>query len=183
MFSSLHYLCGLRSALFSLSYLLLPFVSNKNSYHRRRPFDLITSPHKTDIYKKEKEKVIQSTATLWKCVPENTKNTASVSDSMFFGVSYSLPSYSLPSYSLPLFLYLTPSLPQPVKLPGWKVHTYKLPNSIFDGQIANRLSILCILTEVLSHAHAKRRKGGDVNGFKFTTFIGRFRCDGPLYIA
>ena len=173
MFSSLHYLCGLRSALFSLSYLLLPFVSNTNPYHRRRPFDLITSPQKTDVYKKEKEKVIQSTATLWKCVPENTKNTASVSDSMFFGVSYSLPSYSLPSYSLPsyslpsyslpsyslpLFLYLTSSLPQPVKLPGWKVHTYKLPNSICDGHITNRLSILCILIEVLPRTHAKRAK-------------------------
>ena len=83
---------------------------------------------------------------------------------MFFGVSYSLPSYSLPSYSLPLFLYLTSSLPQPVKLPGWKVHTYKLPNSIFDGQIANRLSILCILTEVFSHAHAKGGGGKEWGG-------------------
>ena len=39
----------------------------------------------------------------------------------------------------------------------------------------NLLSILCILTEVLLHAHAKRRKG--FNDFKSCTFIGRFPCD------
>ena len=48
---------------------------------------------------------------------------------------------------------LTPSLPQPVKFLGWKVHTYTPPNSIFDGHITNLLWILCILIEIFSRAH------------------------------
>ena len=72
---------------------------------------------------------------------------------------------------------LTPYLPKLVKYPGWKVHSYKLANSIFDGPIITLLLILYILVEVLSHAHAKR--GKSLNGFKFGTSIGRFsewRC-------
>ena len=51
-------------------------------------------------------------------------------------------------------LELTPSLPQPVIFPGSKVHTYVPPNSIFDGPVTNLPSILCILIEILSRAHA-----------------------------
>ena len=36
-----------------------------------------------------------------------------------------------------------PSLPQPVNFPGGKVHTYTPANSISDGPITNRLSVLC----------------------------------------
>ena len=53
---------------------------------------------------------------------------------------------------------LTTSLPQPVKSPGWKVHTYTPANSIFDGPITNLLSTLCILIEILSRAQAKGAK-------------------------
>ena len=53
---------------------------------------------------------------------------------------------------------LTPSLPQPVKFRGWKVHTYTPANSIFDGPITNGLSILTILIEILSWAYAKEEK-------------------------
>ena len=55
------------------------------------------------------------------------------------------------------------------------MHTYTLANSIFDGPITTLLSILCILVEVLSRAHAK--KGKCRNDFKFGTFIGRFSSD------
>ena len=70
---------------------------------------------------------------------------------------------------------LTPSLPQPVKFPGWKVHTYTPPNSIFDGPITNLLWILSIFIEICSCAHAKR--GQSLNGFRFGSFIGRFPSD------
>ena len=49
-------------------------------------------------------------------------------------------------------------------------------NSIFDGAITNLLSIPFILIEVLSRAHAKRRKG--LINFKFGTVIDRFPSDG-----
>ena len=47
---------------------------------------------------------------------------------------------------------LTPSLLQPVKVLGWKVHTCKLANSFFDGPITNLLSILSTFIEILSCA-------------------------------
>ena len=55
------------------------------------------------------------------------------------------------------------------------MHTYTPANSIFDGPIATRLSILCILVEVLSPAHAKREESH--NDFKFASSIGRFQSD------
>ena len=55
---------------------------------------------------------------------------------------------------------ITPSLPQPVQFPGSKVHTYTLANSICDGPVTNLLSILCILIEILSCAHARGMGGG-----------------------
>ena len=35
-----------------------------------------------------------------------------------------------------------PRSPQPLKFPGWKVHTWTPSNSIFDGPITNLLSII-----------------------------------------
>ena len=57
-------------------------------------------------------------------------------------------------------LLLTPSLPQPVRFPGSKVHTYTLANSMFDGPITNLLSILSISIEVLPGTHAAGGGGG-----------------------
>ena len=54
-------------------------------------------------------------------------------------------------------------------------------NSISDSPITNPLSILCILIEVLSRAHAKGEKS--LNDFKFGTFNGRFPCDGAASMA
>ena len=44
---------------------------------------------------------------------------------------------------------LTPSLPQPVKCLGWKVHAHLPPDSIFGGPITNLFSISSILIEIL----------------------------------
>ena len=76
---------------------------------------------------------------------------------------------------------LTPSLPRLVKFLGWKVIIYTPANSVFDGPMTNLLSILRILTEVLSHAHAKRGKG--LINFKFGTFIDRFPSDAATSMA
>ena len=62
---------------------------------------------------------------------------------------------------------LTSSLPQPVQVPGWKVYTYTPADSIFDGPVTNLLSILCILIEVLSRAHAE---GGKPSWFQIRYF-------------
>ena len=78
---------------------------------------------------------------------------------------------------LVLSLYqLPPSLPQPVKFQGWKVHTYVPADSIFDDPVTNLLSTLCNLTEILSSAHAKGGKSR--NGFKLGTFTSRVPSDG-----
>ena len=57
-------------------------------------------------------------------------------------------------------------------------------NSIFDGPVTSLLSILCILLEVLSLAHAKvcvgggsLHVGGSLHDFKFSTFVGHFLSD------
>ena len=44
------------------------------------------------------------------------------------------------------------------KISWLKKHTYTPANSVFDGPITNLLSILCILIEILSRAHAKEEK-------------------------
>ena len=44
------------------------------------------------------------------------------------------------------------------KISGLKSAQYTPANSIFEGPTTNRLSILFILMEDLSHAHAKRRE-------------------------
>ena len=61
------------------------------------------------------------------------------------------------------------------------MHTCKLANSRSNGPITNLLSVLCVLTEVLSLAHAKR--GESPNGFRFGTFIARSQTDGAASTA
>ena len=61
-------------------------------------------------------------------------------------------------------------------------HRHTPPNSVFDGPVTNLLIIVCILTEILSSAHAKgaqkKREKRSLNAFKFGTFVGRFPSDG-----
>ena len=76
---------------------------------------------------------------------------------------------------------LTPSLSQPVKFPGWKVHTYTIPSSVFVHPITNLLSILCILIEVHSHAPAKGAK--KPLWFEIWHFNGCFPSDGMARMA
>ena len=52
---------------------------------------------------------------------------------------------------------------------------YTPANSIYDGPMTSLVSVLCTLMEVLSLAHAKRKKV--LNDFKFGIFIGRFPND------
>ena len=54
------------------------------------------------------------------------------------------------------------------------MHTYTPANSVFDGLIANLHSIWCILIEIPGLLRAHANGGGDLNDFKFGTFIGRF---------
>ena len=83
---------------------------------------------------------------------------------------------------LVLSLYqLPPSLTQPVKFPGWKMHTYVPADSLFDDPIKNLLSTLCSLTEILSSAHAKGGKSR--NDFKLGTFTSRVPSDGAASMA
>ena len=55
-------------------------------------------------------------------------------------------------------LQLSHSLPQPVKLPGWKVHICTLAYSIISSPITNLVSILCILVAILPHTNEKKWK-------------------------
>ena len=87
----------------------------------------------------------------------------------FFKVVFFVVKTQLPQTAI---LCLTPSLPQTVKSPGWKVHRYSPENSMLDGPVTNLLSILCILLEILSPSHWKIGKSR--NDFKFGSFVGRF---------
>ena len=61
------------------------------------------------------------------------------------------------------------------------MYIYTPANSIFDGPIRNPLSILSILIEVLSRAHAER--GKSLNDFQFGTCICRSLSDGAASTA
>ena len=76
---------------------------------------------------------------------------------------------------------LTPSLPQPIKFPAEKCTHARLQIAYFDSPVTNLLSILCILIDISSRAHAKGKK--DLNVFKFGTFVGRFPSDGETSMA
>ena len=51
----------------------------------------------------------------------------------------------------------------------------------FDGPVTTLLSVLYILVEVFSRAHAKT--GKSLNHFKFGTSVGRFSSDGAASMA
>ena len=81
------------------------------------------------------------------------------------------------------FLGQLPSLPgipfNPFTAPACKISGLKEPRarlktSIFSGPIILLLSVLCVLTEILSNAGAKK-KAKRLKGFEFRTFIGRFQ--------
>ena len=60
--------------------------------------------------------------------------------------------------------------------------TYTPADSMSDGPVTNLLSVLWILTEVLSRAHAQGTgrgggRGEPLNNLKFGSFIGRFSND------
>ena len=61
------------------------------------------------------------------------------------------------------------------------MHTFTPENSIFDGRITDLLSILPILIEIVSRAHAEGEKS--LNNFKFGTFIGCFPSDDVASMA
>ena len=62
------------------------------------------------------------------------------------------------------------------------MHTYAPPNSVFEGPVTNRRSVLRILIKkIFSRAHLKGKKGR--NDFKFGTFIDRFQSDGAASVA
>ena len=61
------------------------------------------------------------------------------------------------------------------------MHTCTPSDCIFDGPITNLFSILCILIEILSRAHAKGKKS--LKGFEFGGFIGRFPSNRAAGIA
>ena len=71
-------------------------------------------------------------------------------------------------------VFLTPSLPQPVKFPAERC-TDAPVNSIFSGSLTHLLSVLCVSMKILSHASAKKQKQKRLKGFKFPTFAGRFQ--------
>ena len=71
---------------------------------------------------------------------------------------------------------INPSLPQPVKCPCWKVHTYTHADRVFDGPVANLLSVLCILMEILWRAHAKEGKASVISNFHFCWSLSEWRC-------
>ena len=61
------------------------------------------------------------------------------------------------------------------------MYAYTPANSMFGGPIRNLFSVLCILVEVLSRAHAKRVKS--LKDFKFGTSVGRFSSGGAASMA
>ena len=85
---------------------------------------------------------------------------------------------------------LTPSLPQPHNIPGLKSVHLHLCKQYICWSSKNILSVLCILIEVLSHAHLKRGGGGGGGGafqvfkdFKSDTFTGDFPSDSMASMA
>ena len=90
-------------------------------------------------------------------------------------------------FFLIFFLKFTPSLLEPVKCPGWKMHRRTSKQYIFWSysntskqyifwSYSNLFSTLCILMEILSHASAKM-KAKRLTGFKFRRFYESFSND------
>ena len=70
-------------------------------------------------------------------------------------------------------LYITPSLPQPVKFLAERCMDVPA-SSIFSIPITHLLSMLCVLMAILSHASVKK-KTKKLKGFKIHTFTGCFQ--------
>ena len=68
---------------------------------------------------------------------------------------------------------LTPSLPQPVRFPGWKMHGRTCKQYIFRSYNTSTFNAMRF-DEILSHASAKK-KTKRLKGFKFRTFNYRFQ--------
>ena len=78
--------------------------------------------------------------------------------------------------SLFCFLILTPSLPQPVQCPGWKMHGHACKQCIFRSY-NSVLWMPCVWMKILLHASANmpvRKRRQKDKGFRFRTFIGCF---------
>ena len=52
-----------------------------------------------------------------------------------------------------------------------------------DGPATNLFSVLCILIQILSHAHTKGEEEKNINSFKLGAFIGRLLSDGAASMA
>ena len=73
-----------------------------------------------------------------------------------------------------IIIPLTPSLPRPVKFPGWKLHIYTPADSIFDGSTTHLLSVLCILIEsfhAFMRSGEREKKRRSNNDFHFGQFV------------
>ena len=77
------------------------------------------------------------------------------------------------SFLVQITAALTPSLPQPVKFPGWMMHGHASKQYIFQSYNIY-FWMLCVLMEILSHVSAKKRTKG-LEGFKFCSFVGLFK--------
>ena len=69
---------------------------------------------------------------------------------------------------------LTPSLPQPVKFPGWKMHGRAGKQYIFWSYNTSTFNVYVLMKGLLHDASAKKKTGW-LKGFKFRTFIGHFK--------
>ena len=102
-------------------------------------------------------------ACFWPILPSQS-GLDRIGSGMFTGLMSSTPAMSQ---------QVNPFTAAACSISGLKSSHIRAPeNSILDGPITNLLSILCLLIEVLSRAHAKRRKG-PIN-FKFGTLIDKF---------
>ena len=77
------------------------------------------------------------------------------------------------SAGLPGLLLLTPSLPQPVKFPGWKMHGRAYKQYIFRSYDASTFSAMRFDENPLTWQCETRRQKR-LKGFRFGSFVGRF---------
>ena len=73
-------------------------------------------------------------------------------------------------------VFLTPSLPQPVRFPGWKMLGRACKQYVFQSCNVY-FSMLCIWMSILSHASAKKKKTKKATGFQVLRFYWSFWND------
>ena len=66
---------------------------------------------------------------------------------------------------------LTPSLPEPVSIWGWKLHVRPKNGTFSSPSITDLPLILCIFVGILSRANAKRKR---LKYFRSRTSVGNF---------